>query len=1607
MAIVGMSCRFPGGGNLNEFWQTALAGRPQFAAVPESRWNHSTFLRREDPRHAYGTYTDQVAFLHETERFAPSHYGLPPRRARAMDPQQRLFLDLAREALQDAGWERENAFDRSATGVFAGVSSTDFGVVAATRLSAVRLADGSLHGGQADPELLAGLEAAAASAIMPPGPFSVAGTTANMVPALVSEVLDLGGPSYAVDAACSSSLVALDAAVRSLRSGACSVALVGGVFINSTPNALIGFSRARALSMDGVCRPFDERADGFVLGEGGAVLVLRPVQDAVAAGDRVYAVVSGVGLANDGRGGGPMAPQARGQLAALRTAYRDARVTPGAVDLLEAHGTGTPVGDRTEIAAMRLLREEAGSSRPCYVSSSKALIGHTLSAAGAAGLVRAALALHHGVVPPQPAGHRINCELGLDQAGLRVATSPQPLPDAATHRAGVSSFGFGGTNGHVVLESAPASATPVRARSAPREVPWLFLLSAGSVPQLAGYARQIGKVVARSEAAPAAVARTLATRELLTARLSIVAATREELLERLDLAARRLDEGVTGELASGVHAAAKPLPEEARTIAFAFPGQGSQRPGMLTDLVERFPGLARRAEELTALAGEQSHALATGLAELLWPPSTADTSDTPETSDTSDTSGTSEPADPMVAMTATDVCQPALGVSAVATTELLAACGVVPAVCVGHSVGEFPAAAAAGAIPGAEAVRFMARRGAALAGAVPAGSGTMLAVQVTRDEAQRLADQVPGVWPACYNHERQVVFSGDEAAVERLREHCAERRVATIRLHVSHAFHSPLVSAADDAVADSVAALPLTAPSRALVSSVDGTLCEDPERLRNLWSRHNSVPVRFADAVTATAHTGVRFLVQVYGGDSLLRMARSTAAASGLETIPLTAGRSDGGRAFLTGLGRLAVAGVVVNLAPLFAACDAPLLSLPPTPLHTSVFSVFKEAGRQEGGKPERLACPATTAAASEGPRPTDTAAAPDDFRTPATARVSVAPVSVLSQPQSTAAVAAPAPADRTSESHMSALIAFLHAQVNLLQAYGPPGAGTPPPLLTPPLPGVVPTDRARTRTDVPGTEGSDDAVPVAAAPPSRPGAADRVAPRVLSCIAKVSAYPEDFLQPGHSFVNDLSFDSIMLTELAVEIRRQWPGLEIQAADAMSMETVGELVAKVRELLAFASDGPAPHSGPWDPTAESRNASPAPTPPAPPVSDRTRAETADVTALPEVVASLQRTHMHEPFGVRNPYFLRHEGTIRDVTRVDGDELISFSSYNYLGLSGHPAVNEAVHEAVERYGSSVSAARILSGNRPLHEELDAAIARLIGAEDALTLVSGHATNVSVIGHLMGPEDLILHDALAHDSIIQGCRLSRASRQPFPHNDIGALNDVLGQVRDRYRRVLIVVEGVYSMDGDIIDLPALIAVKQRHAALLMVDEAHSVGVLGKTGGGIAQHWHTDAGDVDIWMGTLSKSLASCGGYVAGRHQLIEHFRYTLPGFVYSAGLTPPNTAAALAALRVIEEEPERVVRLQERAAHFHRLAVAAGVDVGTSEGTPVVPCITGSSEHALKLTDRLLQRGVSVNPILHPAVEEHLTRLRFFVTSEHTEQQIEYAVKVMSEELARPA
>ena len=374
-------------------------------------------------------------------------------------------------------------------------------------------------------------------------------------------------------------------------------------------------------------------------------------------------------------------------------------------------------------------------------------------------------------------------------------------------------------------------------------------------------------------------------------------------------------------------------------------------------------------------------------------------------------------------------------------------------------------------------------------------------------------------------------------------------------------------------------------------------------------------------------------------------------------------------------------------------------------------------------------------------------------------------------------------------------------------------------------------------------------------------------------------------------------------------------------------------------------------------------------------------------------------------GISNPYFRVHDGIAGPETSIGGQSFINFSSYNYLGLNGHPEVSAAAKAAIDRYGTSVSASRLVSGEREIHRELERRLAAVHGAEDCVSFVSGHATNVTVIGHLLDKGDLILHDALSHNSAVQGAQLSGAHRVSFPHNDAGAAKRLLAEHRRRHRRVLVVIEGHYSMDGDIPDLPAFTEIVRQEQAWLLVDEAHSLGVLGRRGHGLAEHFGMGPDAADLWMGTLSKTLAGCGGYIAGRKELIEYLKLSAPGFVYSVGMSPPVAAAAIAALDIMAREPERVGRLQAMSRLFLEKAKQAGLDTGSSEGFGIVPIITGSSIAAARLSDALFKRGINVQPILYPAVPEQAARLRFFLSCEHTPGQIEAAVGFLAEESAR--
>ncbi len=478
-------------------------------------------------------------------------------------------------------------------------------------------------------------------------------------------------------------------------------------------------------------------------------------------------------------------------------------------------------------------------------------------------------------------------------------------------------------------------------------------------------------------------------------------------------------------------------------------------------------------------------------------------------------------------------------------------------------------------------------------------------------------------------------------------------------------------------------------------------------------------------------------------------------------------------------------------------------------------------------------------------------------------------------------------------------------------------------------------------------------------------------------------------LRPDTNIVVDLGLDSLERLQIANALEDHFGG-RFPDEVLQEIETIGEVAAAVQKYMDGERNGsnrqvvakPDVSRNKFDGDVPERYYK--------------------IEQMPEYIRFERMKTLMQGSGIRNPFFSVHEGRIADTTIIDGKKLISYASYNYLSLSGDPEVSQTAIAAIQEFGTSVSASRLVSGEKTIHKLFEKELAEFLGVQDVITMAGGHATNESVIGHIVGPGDLIIHDSLAHNSIIQGAELSGARRRPFPHNDWQALDDTLSEIRNQYHKVLVVVEGLYSMDGDYPQLDRFVEVKKKHRALLFVDEAHSFGTMGKTGRGLGELFQIDRRDVDMWMGTLSKSLGSAGGFIAGSHTLVEYLRYTTPGFVFAAGLPPAQVGAALGALRKLRDEPQRVKELQDISALFLKLAKAAGLNTGMSQNSPIIPIITGNSMLALRLSEALFHSGINAQPILHPAVEEDKTRVRFFMTSSHTPEQVQYTVETAARE-----
>ncbi|MEV5609128.1 beta-ketoacyl synthase N-terminal-like domain-containing protein [Streptomyces sp. NPDC052225] len=824
IAIVGLDCRFPGAPDAGAYWDLLMRSGDGISTVPPQRWDAADF---HAPAPAPGrANTTEGGFIDAPDAFDNEFFTVSPREAAAMDPQQRLLLQCAWRAVEDAGIAPKQLAG-TATGVYVGIMGNEWAQLHLTDYDRVSAQVGSGNG------------------------YCM---TANRV----SYHLDLKGPSLAVDTACSSSLVAVHLAGNALLSGECDYAIAAGVNVALTPALSIFYNQAGLSAPDGRCKPFSAQADGIGRGEGVGAVVLRRLDDALADGQQVYAVIRGTAVNQDGRSNGITAPNRWSQQDVIGAAYRRAAVTPDQVAFTEGHGTGTVLGDMMEVSALG-HHHAARAARPMALGSVKGNFGHTEGAAGIAGLIKVALSLHHRTVPASRFAAKENERLDLRGKGLRLLKAPLRLP-RGTSVAGLSSFGMGGTNAHAVLESAPPPAPrPATGGERPRGIgSALFTLTAPSPQALRrNLAAQADALGARRAPAGPVGWTSHRVKSGHRHRFAVSAPDTATLVQRLRAAAA--DPAVFAALTGEAGAAPRP--------AFLFTGQGSQYPRMTAALYQDAPLYRHFLDEAdTALRPHTERSVR----DLLL-------------------SGDE-------AVHRTRWAQPALFAVGYALGRTLQELGVQPFALLGHSVGEYAAACLAGVFPLDAAARLITARGA-LMQQLPDGGG-MLAVLAGRDDlAERLADE-PQVCVAVVNGPRATVLSGDAAALHRLNERLGQDGIGTRMLHVSHAFHSPLMDPMLDAFAEVAQEVGGGVPQLPLYSTLHGRLLDGEAMGPDYWVAHIRRPVLFADAFTALAQAGPSHTVEAGPSPVLSSLTRALApSASGprpVATAPVRAAHSGG-----------------------------------------------------------------------------------------------------------------------------------------------------------------------------------------------------------------------------------------------------------------------------------------------------------------------------------------------------------------------------------------------------------------------------------------------------------------------------------------------------------------------------------------------------------------------------------------------------------------------------------------------------------------------------------------------------------------------------------------
>ncbi len=1182
IAIVGMSCLLPKAQSIRAYWSNILNKVDAVTEVPRDRWDWHDYYDN-DRKTRDRVYSKWGGFLDDIV-FDPVEYGMPPTSLSSIEPLQLLTLEVAKAAMKDSGY-LDRPFDRERASVILGAGGgvSDLGMAYSFR-SALPLLTGDSPAG-----LMASLPEWTED--------SFPGILMNVAAGRVANRLDFGGINCTMDAACAASLAALYLAVQELQNGASDLVITGGADTAQNPFMYLCFAKTQALSPSGRCRTFDQSADGIAISEGIAALVLKRLADAERDGDRIYAVIKGVGGSSDGREKGLTAPRPAGQAKALRRAYARAGFSPATVELIEAHGTGTVAGDKAEIETLKTVFQEEGAAlQSCAVGSVKSMIGHTKCTAGVAGLIKIALALHHKVLPPTLHVTEPNREAGFQESPFYVNTELRPWiqpSHSGPRRAGVSAFGFGGTNFHVAVEEYTGAIPGVDVQAAAADWPAeLFLLRADSP---SGLLEEIELCLAALTSGPvsnladlsAAVWRRARERRRAGRSLAIVAVSLDDLRAKLESSRSTLVGGTDGGGTSEIFFFDQPLAATGG-LAFLYPGQGSQYPNMLSELASYFVEL-RESFELANRVLEEC--LPQPLSRSVFPPIAF----TPE-----------ERKRQTAELTATRIAQPALGAAEIGLTRLLERLGVSPEVTAGHSYGEYMALCAAGVFDAETLLRVSELRGRVIEEEGHRGLGTMAAVTADPARVEEVLGGMSDVWIANLNAPEQTVISGTEEAVDEAVARLHQAGLNAGRFNVACAFHSPLVAPAAERLAAVLAEeVEFKEPRCEVYSNTSAKpFPRSAAQIAEQLVQHLVSPVRFCDEIKAMFDAGVRVFVEVGPKSVLSGLARKILTDHPVAVLAVDPSPNSGMRAFLQLIGALAAHGYDLDLDRLYEGRNREIrdlveISRDRRPKELPLAAWLVNGGRaRPAAQPDAPVAIAASAAPSvssdrqlrpavvQAPNPR-----PQSAEGVATQRTTIG-ASVPPVPSGPATGGGIASDDLSSIvlQHQRLMARFLETQQTIMRAYlegSPEGARAVPHAAVGEvhqsqqqgLPeGLVATD-PEPRSGEPASAPSmvEAAVEAPAAQTGEPASRSLPTEEIIEVLVKVvserTGYPAQMLKLDDNVTSDLGIDSIKWVEILGAYQAALPaalgeGLQARMEALVGAKTLAEIGRLTAEIAA-------------------------------------------------------------------------------------------------------------------------------------------------------------------------------------------------------------------------------------------------------------------------------------------------------------------------------------------------------------------------------------------------------------------------------------------------------